>query len=64
MKEDRNIPVCCGLFFANSDPRLPGYLGYPGYPTCFYFCTMPIPKIRDNLDRHHGTTIAETRKKQ
>ena len=22
-------------FFANSDPRLPGYLGYPGYPPCF-----------------------------
>ena len=35
MKEDRNIPVCCGLFFANSDPRLPGYLGYSGYPPCF-----------------------------
>ena len=36
----------------------------PVTPRVFISALCPIPKIRDNLDRHHGTTIAETRKKQ
>ena len=36
----------------------------PVTPRVFISAQCPIPKIRDNLDRHHGTTIAETRKKQ